>query len=677
MFRMIRELLSTSPMMGGDDVLMVQRRLAAFGVALELDGLYGDRTAGAVRKFQSAHDLVVDGIVGRHTWKALFGVAEADLPPSSRDLANSGLSHLSAMHGYYKDGCRWRLGADGIEVEGEGLLKFSTDERTLAADVLKRFRQELLATFRLHPVPIELVVACISAESSGNPGASRMEPGCDRNNPENTPSCISVGLMQTLLSTARLALGQPELRLAELPRPETSIRAGTAYIEQQSAETRYDPPLVAAAYNAGSLRYNGGADNRWKLLQYRIGTSEHVDRFLRGFNAAMAVVDAAGLPDDVPSMRRSLKDTGTPHVAATTPQPAQPSPATAGATGRSDIASAIRNAAAELGVDAEILGAVAFIESSFRVDIPSGSSDAFGLFQFTGPTWVDVVGRHGAQLGVSAGDRKGLRAQCLMGAAFLRDNMQALQNALGRQPQPGECYAAHFFGLGGATRLLKVRPDMRADAALGNSAETIIGANKPIFIDDGRIRTVGEVMDLFVAKMRDGLDQARDLFASLPARTPTASSASSAATSSEMAPPPWLTIARNEIGQKEAAGDADNPRVVEYFATTTLGPSPDSVPWCGAFVSFCLHQAGVIDKGSARAADWLKIGEPLAKPRLGCIAVLRLGADESSDHVGFWIKEEEGQTFLLGGNQHNCVNITPFPVGRLQDGGLRWPLRAA
>lgn len=677
MFRMTRELLSTSPMMGGDDVLMVQRRLAAFGVALELDGLYGDRTAGAVRKFQSAHSLDVDGIVGRNTWKALFDVADTDLPPSPQDLANGSLNHLSAMHGYYNDGCRWRLGADGIEVEGEGLLPFSAPERTLAADVLKRFRQELLATLAVHPVPIELVVACICAESSGLPEAERKEPGCDRNNPENTPSSISLGLMQTLLSTARSALGQPELRLNELRLPETSIRAGTAYIEQQSVQTRYDPPLVAAAYNAGSLRYNGGAENRWKLLQYRIGTSEHVDRFLRGFNAAMTVVDAAGLPDDVPSMRRSLKSTGTPRVAATPSPPAQPSPAPAGATGRAEIASAIRNAATELGVDPETLGAIAFIESSFRIDIKSGTSDAFGLFQFTGPTWADVVGRHGARLGVSAGDRQGLRAQCMMGAAFLRDNMQALQTALGRQPQPGECYAAHFFGLTGATRLLKVQRDMRSDTALGDSAEIVISANRSIFVDGDRIRTVGEVMDLFVAKMRNGLDQARALLADAPAGGQIAPAPPLPSAIPEMAEPPWLTIARKELGQKEAPGNADNPRIVEYFGTTTFGPHPDSVPWCGAFVSFCLHQAGVIDKGSARAADWLKIGQPLAEPRPGCIAVLRLGADESTDHVGFWLKEEGGQIQLLAGNQSDCVNVTPYPVATLRGGGLRWPLRAA
>jgi soluble lytic murein transglycosylase-like protein len=113
--------------------------------------------------------------------------------------------------------------------------------------------------------------------------------------------------MQTLLSTAQSALHEPGLRLSELERPETSILAGTAYMEQQSRQTQFDPPLVAAAYNAGSLRYNGNPNNRWKLVSYPIGTSQHVDRFVRSFNAAMALMETAEWPPGVPSLRRLLQ----------------------------------------------------------------------------------------------------------------------------------------------------------------------------------------------------------------------------------------------------------------------------------------------------------------------------------------------------------------------------------
>ncbi len=143
--------------------------------------------------------------------------------------------------------------------------------------------------------------------------------------------------------------------------------------------------------------------------------------------------------------------------------------------------------------------------------------------------------------------------------------------------------------------------------------------------------------------------------------------------------PAWLTIAEGEIGTKEAAGGADNPAIVEYFAWTSLGPKPDSVSWCGAFVSFCLGRAGVIPKGkgSARAADWLAFGDPLPAPRPGCIVVLKPQAPSASGHVGFWVKEAGGKIHLLGGNQADSVNVTAFPAGELREGGYRWPRGAA
>ncbi len=65
---------------------------------------------------------------------------------------------------------------------------------------------------------------------------------------------------------------------------DNSIRAGTAYIAQQRGKTLFDPPKMACAYNAGSIIRNTGAENRWKMRQYPIGTSEHADRFVRWFN---------------------------------------------------------------------------------------------------------------------------------------------------------------------------------------------------------------------------------------------------------------------------------------------------------------------------------------------------------------------------------------------------------
>ena len=59
----------------GSTVWSVQALLNGLGHnAGTVDGLYGDNTAGAVKRFQLANSLAADGIVGRDTWHRLLGV---------------------------------------------------------------------------------------------------------------------------------------------------------------------------------------------------------------------------------------------------------------------------------------------------------------------------------------------------------------------------------------------------------------------------------------------------------------------------------------------------------------------------------------------------------------------------------------------------------------------------
>lgn len=66
-----RLLRLADPLMRGDDVTYVQRRLNAYGADLNLDGVYGPRTAAEVRAFQTQHGLAADGLAGPKTWAAL------------------------------------------------------------------------------------------------------------------------------------------------------------------------------------------------------------------------------------------------------------------------------------------------------------------------------------------------------------------------------------------------------------------------------------------------------------------------------------------------------------------------------------------------------------------------------------------------------------------------------
>ena len=87
--------LSPGPLPGGGYIQLgapadsravstVQRRLTRSGFAVRRDGLYGPRTAAAVRRFQVTHRLLADAIVGRQTASALRHVTSkrSAAPPS-------------------------------------------------------------------------------------------------------------------------------------------------------------------------------------------------------------------------------------------------------------------------------------------------------------------------------------------------------------------------------------------------------------------------------------------------------------------------------------------------------------------------------------------------------------------------------------------------------------------
>lgn len=179
---------------------------------------------------------------------------------------------LSAFHGY-KGGLRWRLVASGIELEDATI-----EGHKVNTDVIRRVWSDygaIMEKWSAHyEVPIEVVMTAICVESKGN---ARAKGG------------KNVGLMQLLVPTARSALKDPSLSEESLYDPETNIRAGTAYIALQKKSTLFDPPKVAAAYNAGSLRT---ADNRWGMKQY----GPHLDKTVVWFNAVLAFLASEGEP---------------------------------------------------------------------------------------------------------------------------------------------------------------------------------------------------------------------------------------------------------------------------------------------------------------------------------------------------------------------------------------------
>jgi hypothetical protein len=87
-------------------VLAIQRRLNRCGCGpLVEDGIFGPRTAAAVRLFQArfpdaaGHPLEVDGVVGPITWAALFGPPRRVARPPADPLVRGALAAAAAAVG--------------------------------------------------------------------------------------------------------------------------------------------------------------------------------------------------------------------------------------------------------------------------------------------------------------------------------------------------------------------------------------------------------------------------------------------------------------------------------------------------------------------------------------------------------------------------------------------------
>lgn len=199
------------------------------------------------------------------------------------------MADLTQWHTKFTGGVKWRVNEDGfVEINGSGIERSGSGPKA----VWDKFGNDITATCKMLDVPIDLIVACICTESlvqvmKGNFEACREEPGYLSD--EKTPGRVSFGVMQTLLSTAQSMLPGVKVTRKWLSVPVNSIRAGAMYIRSARTSTTYDPPLVAAAYNAGGVYQNQGKANRWKLRCFPIGTGDHIDRFVRFYNESVAM----------------------------------------------------------------------------------------------------------------------------------------------------------------------------------------------------------------------------------------------------------------------------------------------------------------------------------------------------------------------------------------------------
>lgn len=137
-------------------------------------------------------------------------------------------------------------------------------------------------------------------------------------------------------------------------------------------------------------------------------------------------------------------------------------------------------------------------------------------------------------------------------------------------------------------------------------------------------------------------------------------------------PEKWMSVARGELGVKEYSGKFNNnPRILEYHKTTSLGASEDEVSWCASFVGWVLLQAGFTSTRSALARSYLQWGSPLSEPRFGAVVVFRRGNNPTFGHVSFVQKFDDNYVWCLGGNQSDSVKVSRFSRATVL--GYRWP----
>lgn len=134
-------------------------------------------------------------------------------------------------------------------------------------------------------------------------------------------------------------------------------------------------------------------------------------------------------------------------------------------------------------------------------------------------------------------------------------------------------------------------------------------------------------------------------------------------------PPDWMPIALGELGVTEAAGAKINPRIAAYFKASKFWGTDDSGAknaWCASLVAFVMKKAGYgIAKDAFRAREWAQrwpAGKKASRPVYGAIAVkTRTGGG----HVGFvvgTVPGRPGYLAILGGNQSNTTNVSPYPA---------------
>ena len=186
------------------------------------------------------------------------------------------------------------------------------------------------------------------------------------------------------------------------------------------------------------------------------------------------------------------------------------------------VTAAIKRAGTATGAGFDFLVRMAQRESSLDPSARAKTSSAAGLFQFIDQTWLGAVKQYGARhgLGDYAADiargadgkfhvadaqrraeilnlRFDAGASAALAGELANENRTILESRLGRAAGAADLYAAHFLGPAGAVKLLSAAAKAKAADLLPQAA----AANRAVFYDGARAKTVGEVIASIAASM--------------------------------------------------------------------------------------------------------------------------------------------------------------------------------
>lgn len=322
--------------------------------------------------------------------------------------------------------------------------------------------------------------------------------------------------------------------------------------------------------------------------------------------------------------------------------PAEPQsrPTNATEAGVNRVVSAIQSAAQATGAGFDYLLRTAQRESSLQPAAQASTSSARGLYQFIDTTWLTMMRDEGRKLGLeryasqigsnSTGQpvvadpamrqqilalRDDPQVAALMAGAFTNRNASDLRSAIGRDPTEGELYMAHFLGSGGASRLIGLNAS-NPQATAARSFPDAAGANRRIFFDNGRPRTVAEVYSLLASGQATAV---AGVTATAPVQQAAASPAPAQEAESDTGS--WSAVPRMNANPSRPfhsmfAGGAGPINAFVSATWTSIGRGPstrETVTAATALAQTSTAAASIVPAPSAVAAPALRRG-PVGGP---------------------------------------------------------------